>query len=443
EGYIVLQYLLFYAMNDWRSSFFGVNDHEADWEQLFIYLDEADGEPRPVWLACAAHDYFGDELRRRWDDPEITIIDGHPVVYAGAGSHASYFQAGEYLTSVEIKALRPFANAAHAVRRIWRDVLGQGDPTAFVREVEALVHAPFLDYARGDGPSVGPGQPLEWTPVVISDDVDWVVHYRGLWGLDTEDFFAGEQAPAGPRYTREGTVRQSWYDPIGWAGLSKVAPPSRAPTVLDQRIDELSRELDETVRQLEQQRDELRRLELESRVLRSTRRGGTHGAGLESELARGEAELNRLEARTQDLGRVIEMMAGSRAGVVDGQVGDPRAHLRRSHAPEPPETARRGRLAEAWATVSVGLLLVAAAALIQFTETDTIAALLLLLGGAIFIDNILRGTLRPLLLNVTVFLALVTSVILLYEFLWQIAVAGIAGIGLILLLQNLRKVRRR
>jgi hypothetical protein len=38
EDYVVLNYQFFYAMNDWRSSFFGVNDHEADWEQIFVYL---------------------------------------------------------------------------------------------------------------------------------------------------------------------------------------------------------------------------------------------------------------------------------------------------------------------------------------------------------------------------------------------------------------------
>ena len=44
--------------------------------------------------------------------------------------------------------------------------------------------------------------------------------YRGLWGLDTGDRLAGERAPAGPKYTRTGTVRQSWNDPLGFVGLA-------------------------------------------------------------------------------------------------------------------------------------------------------------------------------------------------------------------------------
>ena len=58
-GWIVLHYLYFYFMNDWRSTFAGANDHEADLEQAFVVLEDAPDGPRPVWFGCAAHDYFG------------------------------------------------------------------------------------------------------------------------------------------------------------------------------------------------------------------------------------------------------------------------------------------------------------------------------------------------------------------------------------------------
>ncbi len=31
RGFIAFQYWFLYAMNDWRSTFAGVTDHEADW----------------------------------------------------------------------------------------------------------------------------------------------------------------------------------------------------------------------------------------------------------------------------------------------------------------------------------------------------------------------------------------------------------------------------
>ena len=47
SGYTVLQYWFFYAYNDWRSRVFGVNDHEADWEQVTIYLAGPARRPAP------------------------------------------------------------------------------------------------------------------------------------------------------------------------------------------------------------------------------------------------------------------------------------------------------------------------------------------------------------------------------------------------------------
>src|SRR5690606_40418374 len=50
--------------------------------------------------------------------------------------------------------------------------------------------------------------------------------------LYTRDPFAGEDAPAGPLYNRDGTMRQAWYDPVGWAGLDKVPPPTELLTTI-------------------------------------------------------------------------------------------------------------------------------------------------------------------------------------------------------------------
>ncbi|HYI22348.1 MAG TPA: hypothetical protein VEX62_06890, partial [Candidatus Limnocylindrales bacterium] len=73
RGWIVLHYLYFYFMNDYRSTFHGANDHEADWEQVLIYLEDGPTGPKPWWIAAAAHDYIGDQLRRRWDDPTVVL----------------------------------------------------------------------------------------------------------------------------------------------------------------------------------------------------------------------------------------------------------------------------------------------------------------------------------------------------------------------------------
>jgi len=93
----------------------------------------------------------------RWDDPTLTFSEGHPVIFAGAGSHASYFEPGEYVTPVPLPPLRPIRGALEGLRRMWRDVLRQDDPGDLGAKVESALSIPFVDYARGDGIAVGPG----------------------------------------------------------------------------------------------------------------------------------------------------------------------------------------------------------------------------------------------------------------------------------------------
>ena len=128
------------------------------------------------------------------------------------------------------------------LRRVWRDTLAQPDPGDLAARTKRALSVPFVDYARGDGRVVGPGGDVEWTPIIVSDEDGWIDRYRGLWGLDTGDRFAGERAPAGPKYTRTGSVRQSWHDPLGFAGLGKVAPAEQAIPTLEARIEELTTE---------------------------------------------------------------------------------------------------------------------------------------------------------------------------------------------------------
>jgi hypothetical protein len=261
-GYTVIQYWFLYAMNDWRSSFSGVNDHESDWEQVTVFLapsESGGADPEIAWLAFSSHDETGDELRRRADDPDIDWIGTHPVVNAGAGSHSGAYLAGDYLVRVQPPALaRVFA------------VLTGIRSTLFpwTRNQPSLgVGIPYIDYRRGDGVRIGPGTDRPWTPVLIDADTPWVRDYRGLWGLDTEDPFGGERAPAGPRYERNGSIRTSWADPVGWAGLDKVPPTEEARReAVQARLTELDGLVGDLDAEIAAGQEELRRAAVQSRV---------------------------------------------------------------------------------------------------------------------------------------------------------------------------------
>lgn len=443
DGWIVLHYLFFYFMNDWRSTFEGANDHEADWEQVLIYLEDRPDGPLPVWCAAAAHDFSGDDLRRRWDDPLLMQHGDHVILFAGAGSHASYLEPGEYITTAPLPASRPIRGLFEAVRSLWRDVLRQGDPGDLAARVTDALSVPFVDYARGDGLSIGPGQPATWGVEVISDRTPWVDRYRGLFGLDTYDRFAGERAPAGPKYDRDGMVRQSWNDPLGWAGLSKVVPPHRAPGALAARIEQLEGELTSLRAEDASAAVELTAAEQELRGLEHGAAAAKLRDGLAEDvrrrsekLAEGRRDIAALEAR-------IDASRGEQARLERGKRDDPRSHLRNVHRPLSPELDRYGAVLEFWSAVGVGILLLVVVGLIYVVGTPIWVGVGVALAVYLLIEAILRSRLTRLLVATTVVLAVVALAVLVFEFVAEILIGILAAIALVAIADNIRELRRR
>jgi hypothetical protein len=445
-GYIVLHYLFFFPMNDWRSSFHGVNDHESDWEQILIYLisdvSDDEGSPQPQWVAFASHDFSGDDLRRRWDDPEVEKIgETHPVIYVGAGSHASYFTRGEYLMQVEPAPLVPVRGLAAAIDRFWTSTLRQGTPLNLESAVRALQSIPFVDYARGDGKAIGPGQAEEWAPILISDDDGWVDGYRGLWGLDTWDPLGGERAPSGPKYNRDGSVRLSWRAPLAWVGLDKVYPPHEAVAALEQLLVDLQQAEVELTQEIDTHRRRVRRLELEVESLRTTQFLSGVLAQRERDLTEAATTLNSMLSRLNDVTESHEAGTLQLLRLQAGDFGSARAHIRHAHEPLPLiDTA--SRFARLWAAMSGGLILLIILALTYLRPPGW--PLWLLISAVIFgaIDAMSRGRLTTFLLRVTLVLAILTSSILLYRFWLPALVLGLAIIVIITIRDNLDEIWR-
>ncbi|MBX7254243.1 MAG: hypothetical protein K1X50_19845 [Candidatus Promineofilum sp.] len=438
-GWIVLHYLYFYTMNNWRSGFYGVNDHEADWEQAFIYLYEQDGVTRPMWVAYAAHDMRGDELRRRWDDPLLVREGDHPVIFAGAGSHGSYFEAGEYMMAIEPAFLTPVKHALNAARKFWTETLRQGDPAAAAQRIEQLISVPFVDYARGDGVSIGPGQPRTWSPVLIDDNTAWVAHYRGLWGLDTQDRFGGERAPSGPKFNRDGSVRMSWYDPLGWAGVDKLFPIGRLAEEVRTRIDEVTADLRQVRDRIETERALLRDIALDVEALKATAYFSSLREDRTRELTVRQADFQALVRRESELAETRLALIDYWGRVQTSDYGPPDAHLRQPHHPAPP--VEQHRAIEVWAAVSGALALMTFGYLLVTTPRHWVAWALAVAAAFGAIDALARARVARFLLSVIIALAVVCTIILFIEF-WQwIIIGGLIVIVLYMIRDNLRELR--
>jgi hypothetical protein len=445
DGWIVLQYWLFYPFNDWRSGFFGANDHEADWEKIFIYLSESEaGEVSPEWVAYAAHNYTGDNLRRRWDDPEVEKVGEHPVIYVGAGSHASYYAPGEYLTELTLPLPSPLARVAGAIRSFWETRLGQYVGDGEEGGGSGYFSIPFVDYARGDGLSVGERGDRAWDePRLISDPPpDWVSGYRGLWGLYARDPFEGEDAPAGPMYNRDKSINRAWYDPVGWAGLDKVPPPTETlEAILEQRADIISRcgalraDIDHKSRQLKKLGAELAAMRDRSHLDAPYQEGTKRAAELSGELDRLRGKLATDEAVSESL---TEYAGRLKAGERD----QARAHISRAHRPASEDELRVSRVAEAWAAISVSLMLISFVGIAMFEREHLISMLVFSIAFFAFVEAGFRGRLVNLVSSANIGLAVVATLIIIYEFFWQLVVAAVLVIGLYVLWDNLRELRR-
>jgi hypothetical protein len=436
SGWTVCQYWFFFAYNPWRSGFHGVNDHESDWEMISVYLYDGENGLTPEWVAYASHDFHGADLRRRFDDrADLELVDGHPVVYAGAGSHASYFRAGEYQAEVPVPAPHRVRQLAGSLTKLWRERLGQGDDTSHPLRI------PFVDFARGDGPAIGPGQANEWSPQLIDEATPWVSRYRGLWGLYARDPISGENAPAGPMYERDGTARSSWLDPLGFAGLASVTPPPKERDVVQAEIDRLGRRDGELVGEIADAEATIS----EAGASFESMRGSPH---LAAATARLEAETDEQAARLTGLRReqsenlaVAEGLQRRLAALEAGERGDPRAHIRRAATPVPEARMRFDHAVEIWAAASISLLLVGLAVLLVVSPGNAWAEAIVLVLAAIAGESVLRGTFARTINRIGVILALVALVVLLVQYSKTVLVVFLVALAVFLLYQRVEEYR--
>jgi hypothetical protein len=343
----------------------------------------------------------------------------------------------------------PLARLLGAARAFWHNTLRQyeGDETEPGRKdgTPTIFRIPFVDYARADGLTVGPGQEKEWDPPrLLSNPIpDWVLRYRGLWGLYIRDPFEGEDAPAGPMYNRDGRVARPWYDPVGWAGLDKVPP------------------LAETLHTVQEQQTMLaeRRATLQVEIEEKTHE--LKGLGVETAAARGQPHLRtlyedhrkRIEELSEEVDRLRAQVAAdevlsesleSYAGRLrTGQREPARAHISYAQQPASETKLRASRLAEVWAAASVGMMLIVfflvgwyeRGHLLPFALAGSIALFLLVEAG-------FRGRLTNLVTSATIGLAVVAALVIIYQFFWDIIYATVLILGVYILWDNLRELRR-
>ncbi|HYZ19474.1 MAG TPA: Vps62-related protein [Gaiellaceae bacterium] len=108
SGDYAVQYWFLYLFN------FRLNEHESDWEQITVRLNE-DKEPQDAYFS--AHE--GGNVRP-W--LEVEKRGDHPVDYAALGSHANYFERGRHPVKVGCRRVIGSIKSCLRGRRVLVDV---------------------------------------------------------------------------------------------------------------------------------------------------------------------------------------------------------------------------------------------------------------------------------------------------------------------------------
>ncbi|MFC1995365.1 hypothetical protein ACFLVM_00595 [Chloroflexota bacterium] len=190
--YTVVQYWLFYYLNDWR------NIHEGDWELIQLNFPGHSAKEllanaeQPVFVAYSQHQAG---QRISWSDMvEAGMVTGtHPKVYVARGSHANYFAPGQFWSGLD------FDDTGLSS---WKVVNPEQFNIVLLPEVES----------EGGG--------LEW------------MGFQGYWGeyLGFSISILGlkfwQRGPFGPLWSEEGKQSRKWEHPDAWAvGLPQYPQP--------------------------------------------------------------------------------------------------------------------------------------------------------------------------------------------------------------------------
>jgi hypothetical protein len=164
-----------FALQFWFYWYFNqFNDlHESDWEGMQLWFDEATPEEavaqhaEPSQMILFQH--AGGE-RAGWDAPKVEKEGEHPVVYPGAGSHATFYTSAVYVENGEHGSGLGCDNTSDPLREV--------RPRPVLLPQKATTEGPFA-----------------WTS------------FRGNWGQRELGFNDG---PTGP------VMKHQWHHPYTW-----------------------------------------------------------------------------------------------------------------------------------------------------------------------------------------------------------------------------------
>ena len=241
-------------------------------------------------------------------------------------------------------------------------------------------------------------------------------------------------------YNRDGSVRRSWYDPVGWAGLDTVPPPDTALEIILNRQAIVEAEGKALTAQIEEKSHQLAGLGVEAAALSEQPALEKMVEAYQTRISDLSAEVDQLRAQLAADQTLLQSLQQYEALLRAGQRGPLRDHIRRAHRPASEDELRRNQLAEVWAALSIGLVMLGFVYLVFFARQYLFHGLIGIIYVVAFIEASFHGRLANFVANVSVIVASLATVVILYEFFLPIITLVVLVAGGYILWDNLREL---
>ena len=255
-----------------------------------------------------------------------------------------------------------------------------------------------------------------------------------------QDPLAGENAPAGPMYKRNGAVRRAWYDPLGWAGLDKIPTTFQSLERLREQHDTLAARQIELTRLIDKQSHTLTGLGVEAAAMQNHPHLEKIYEAHQDKIKGLSEEISRLRAEYAENQAILEAFNLHAQQLWQGERGHVRAHIRRAPRPIPEAELQIGRVLEAWAAISIGLILISMVGVIFFAPQNWFIGIIAIVALFLVIEATFRRRLTRAVNQITIGLAVFAALLLLLNYFPHVAVVCVLVAGGYMTWQNLREL---
>jgi hypothetical protein len=241
-------------------------------------------------------------------------------------------------------------------------------------------------------------------------------------------------------YNRDGSPRGSWYDPLGFAGLDKVPPPPDVIPLLEASRSDVSNRQNLLRNLVEDTSSELRGLGTELKSMEGNPHLAKPHLQLQKKVAVLVDQVRGFRREQSENAAVLESLAGrlerERKGVLEG----PLAHIHHLDMPAKTTRMRFDHAAEAWAAISLSLLLFGIVGLLLLAPRFLAAGLIVMMVLFMVTESVLRSAFIQTVSQLTALLAIIAAVILVIHFWFWILIGVLVTLAVFLLFQRLREL---